>query len=75
MLATALAAALPGLALASPPSAAAASAQADAPRPSAPALGLSEGILNFCGPRDPAAAARLRQKISELVQRASAQQR
>jgi hypothetical protein len=37
-------------------------------------LGVTESVLNFCGPRDPSAAARLRQKIKQLVQGASAQQ-
>jgi hypothetical protein len=49
-------------------------AHADAPLPGARALGVSESILSYCAPREPAAAERLRQKINELVQGASAQQ-
>jgi len=49
-------------------------ALADGPPPSARALGVAESVINYCGPIDPAAAARLRQKIEQLVQGASAQQ-
>ena len=49
-------------------------AYADGALPSARVLGVNEGALSYCGPRDPAAAARLRQKIERLVQGASAQQ-
>jgi hypothetical protein len=42
--------------------------------PDARVLGVSESVLNYCGPRDPTAAHRLRQKIEQLVQGASAQQ-
>ena len=35
---------------------------------------MNESALSYCGARDPAAAARLRQKIERLVQGASAQQ-
>ena len=49
-------------------------AHADRALPNARVLGVNEGALSYCGPRDPAAGARLRQKIEELVQGASAQQ-
>ena len=49
-------------------------AHADGALPNARVLGVNEGALSYCGPRDPAAAARLRQKIERLVQGASAQQ-
>jgi len=37
------------------------------PLPNARVLGVNEGALSYCGARDPAAAARLRQKIEQLV--------
>ena len=46
----------------------------DGALPNARVLGVNEGTLSYCGARDPAAAARLRQKIERLVQGASAQQ-
>ena len=49
-------------------------AQADGPVPSPAALGITESVLQYCGPLDPTAAARLRQKIKELEQGASEQQ-
>ena len=49
-------------------------AHADAPLPSARALGLSESMVNYCESRDPAAAEKLRRKIRQLVQGASPQQ-
>jgi len=49
-------------------------ADGEAPAPSARLLGVTESILNYCAPHDPSAAARLRQKIKQLVQGASAQQ-
>jgi hypothetical protein len=48
-------------------------AHADGALPDARVLGVSESVLNYCGPRDPTAAHRLRQKIEQLVQGASAQ--
>jgi len=44
---------------------------ADAPPPSAQALGVAESVINYCGPIDAAAADRLRQMIKQLVQGAS----
>jgi hypothetical protein len=49
-------------------------AHADGAPPNARVLGVNESALSYCGARDPAAAARLRQKIEQLVQGASAQQ-
>jgi hypothetical protein len=49
-------------------------AHADGALPNTRVLGVNEGALNYCGPRDPPAAVRLRQKIEQLVQGASAQQ-
>jgi len=49
-------------------------AHGDGALPNARVLGVSESALSYCGPRDPAAAARLRRKIEQLVQGASAQQ-
>jgi len=49
-------------------------AYGDGALPNARVLGVNEGALSYCGVRDPAAAARLRQKIEQLVQVASAQQ-
>jgi hypothetical protein len=46
---------------------------ADAPLPSAQALGVAESVINYCGPIDPAATDRLRQMIKQLVQGASEQ--
>ena len=48
--------------------------RADGALPNARMLGVSESVLNFCGSRDPTAAAKLRQKIRQLVQGASTQQ-
>jgi hypothetical protein len=45
----------------------------DAPA-SARLLGVNEGMLNFCAPRSPTAAAQLRQKIHKLVDGASPSQ-
>lgn len=47
---------------------------ADTPAPSAQVLGVTESVINYCGPIDPAAADRLRQMIKQLVQGASEQQ-
>ena len=47
---------------------------ADAPAVNPQALGISESILNYCGSVDPAAAAKLRDKIKQLVRGASEQQ-
>jgi len=49
-------------------------ALADGPPPSAQALGVAESVINYCGPIDPAATARLRQMIKQLVQGASEEQ-
>jgi hypothetical protein len=49
-------------------------AHADGALPNTRVLGVSESLLNYCGSRDPAAAERLRQKIKQLEQGASAQQ-
>ena len=49
-------------------------AYGDGATPSARLLGVTESVLNYCGSRDPTAAARLRQRIKELVQGASEQQ-
>jgi hypothetical protein len=49
-------------------------AHADGPALNAPMLGLTESILQYCGPVDPAVAAKLREKIKQLVQGASEQQ-
>jgi len=43
-------------------------ALADAPSPSAQALGVAESVINYCDPIDPAATHRLRQMIKQLVQ-------
>jgi hypothetical protein len=48
-------------------------AYGDGDGPSARLLGVTESVLNYCGSRDPTAAARLRQRIKELVQGASEQ--
>jgi len=42
--------------------------------PDARVLGVDEGMLNFCAPKDPAAAEQLRQKIRKLLEGTSAQQ-
>jgi hypothetical protein len=42
--------------------------------PSARALGVDEGMLNFCAPKDPAAAERLGHKIRGLLEGSSPQQ-
>jgi len=47
---------------------------ADGPAVNPQALGISESILNYCGSVDPAAAAKLRDKIKQLVRGASEQQ-
>jgi len=49
-------------------------AYGDRDGPSARLLGVTESVLNYCGSRDPTAAARLRQRIKELVQGASEKQ-
>jgi hypothetical protein len=49
-------------------------AHGDGALPNARVLGVNESALSYCGSRDPAAAARLRQKIEQLVQGASVQQ-
>lgn len=49
-------------------------AYGEPPAPTARLLGVTESILNYCGPREPSAAARLRQKIKQLVEGASEQQ-
>ena len=49
-------------------------AHADGPALNASMLGMTESILQYCGPLDPAAAAKLREKIIQLVQGASEQQ-
>ena len=38
------------------------------------ALGITESVLQYCGPLDPAAAAKLRDKVKHLVKGASQQQ-
>ena len=48
-------------------------ARADAPAPNAQELGTMESILQNCGPIDPAAAAKLQEKVKQLVQGASEQ--
>lgn len=47
---------------------------ADAPLPNAQALGIAEGVINYCGSVEPASADKVRQVISQLVQGASEQQ-
>jgi len=42
--------------------------------PNAKKLGVAEGVVNYCGPIDPAATDRLGQMIKQLVQGASGQQ-
>ena len=37
-------------------------------------LGITESVLQYCGPLDPAAAAKLRDKVKHLVKGASQQQ-
>lgn len=49
-------------------------ARADAPEPNPHALGVAEGVVNYCGSVDPAAADKVRQVIKQLVQGASEQQ-
>jgi hypothetical protein len=49
-------------------------AYADGPVLTAQALGITEGVLNYCGSIDPAAAAKLRERIKQLVRGASEQQ-
>jgi hypothetical protein len=49
-------------------------ALADGAQPSAQVLGVTESVINYCGPIDPPAADRLRQMIRQLVQGASEQQ-
>ncbi len=46
-------------------------AGADAPQPDAHALGVAEGMINYCGPIDPASAEQVRQVIKQLMQGAS----
>lgn len=47
---------------------------ADTPQPNAHALGVAEGVINYCGPVDPAAAEKVRKVIKQLVLGASEQQ-
>jgi hypothetical protein len=47
---------------------------AEAPPPNAHVLGVAESALNYCGPLDPAAAARMRTIIEQLLQGVSQQQ-
>ena len=49
-------------------------AYGDGAATSARLLGVTESVLNYCGSRDPTAAARLRRRIEQLVQGASEQQ-
>ena len=49
-------------------------AYGDGDAPSARLLGVTESAPNYCGSRDPTAAARLRERIKELVQGAGEQQ-
>ena len=46
-------------------------AGADAPQPDAHALGVAEGMINYCGSVDPASAEQVRQVIKQLMQGAS----
>jgi hypothetical protein len=41
---------------------------AQAPAPSAHVLGVAESVLNYCEPLDPAASAKMRSFIEQLVQ-------
>jgi hypothetical protein len=49
-------------------------ALADGPTLNGQALGVLESAVNYCGPIDPVAADRLKQKIKQLVQGASRHQ-
>lgn len=49
-------------------------AGADAPQPSPHALGVAEGVVNYCGSVDPASAEQVRQVIKQLMQGASEEQ-
>lgn len=49
-------------------------AGADAPQPNAHALGVAEGMINYCGSVDPASAEQVRQVIKQLMQGASEEQ-
>jgi hypothetical protein len=49
-------------------------AHADAPVVNAQALGVTESVLQYCGPLDRTAAVKLRERIKELVGDASEQQ-
>jgi hypothetical protein len=42
--------------------------QAAKPPPNAQALGITEGVLHYCGSVDPKAAGQLQQKAKDLVQ-------
>jgi hypothetical protein len=46
-------------------------AGADAPQPDPHALGVAEGMINYCGSVDPASAEQVRQVIKQLMQGAS----
>ena len=48
-------------------------ASAQAPPPNAHVLGVAESVLNYCAPLDPAAGARMRTFIEQLVQGVSPQ--
>jgi hypothetical protein len=50
------------------------SARADEHAVNAQALGVTESVLQYCGALDPAAAARLREKIKQIIGGASNQQ-
>jgi hypothetical protein len=47
---------------------------ADVPQPNPLALGVAEGVVNYCAPVDAASADKVRQVIKQLVQGASEQQ-
>jgi hypothetical protein len=49
-------------------------AQADGPALNAQTLGFTESVLNYCGPIEPALALKLREKVKQLVERATEQQ-
>lgn len=46
----------------------------EAPPPNAHVLGVAESVLNYCEPVDPAASARMRTLIGQLVQGVTEQQ-
>jgi hypothetical protein len=49
-------------------------AQADGAALNAQTLGFTESVLNYCGPIEPALALKLREKVRQLVERATEQQ-